>query len=51
MRGGTDRLCPSALFTSPPPVSAVLTLQMFGELHQKALWEVAQTKGSQTTSS
>lgn len=51
MRGGTARQCPSALFTSPPPVSAVLTLQMFGELHQKALWEVAQTKGSQTTSS
>lgn len=51
MHGGTARHCPSALFTSPPPVSTVLTVQLFGELHQKALWEVAQTKGSQTTSS
>lgn len=51
MRHGITRQCPSALFTSPPPAKAALIVQPFRELQGKALWEVAQTKGSQTTPS
>lgn len=45
---GIARRCPSALFTAPPPARAVLIVQPLRELQRKALWEVAQTKGSQT---
>lgn len=41
MRRGIARQCPSALFTSPPPVRAALIVQPYRELQQKALWEVA----------